>query len=334
MLARLTPSNLFAARGHIAYDLMPYSFVFESCSSSAEFYRTTDDWIGHMKESHGRTMWICETCPTNPPTFDVPVFDAISDWRDHMLSQHETKFSLPKETMALKLSERRILGKVRCPLCPRSFESRSLEEDDHIAEHMHSLALRAIPWEGNPEAIHSDDRILPDGPLVKREAEPSSGQVSTESSSTKHSSSSDRMDLDEPSLPYGEHIPDANLKKEHVWMKNFGLWKDDRLQAPGNGTPPPLSVLEAPDQLTCVSGPMSAWTRLRPSMSGDGALLSAQNFVRFQSFILPLCGGEDSCVELDTNINFQAIIVIWDSAIRGPAGHRSWTLSCPSSHQS
>ena len=41
----------------------------------------------------------------------------------------------------------KMLDPVRCPLCRDSSDFLDLEQDHHIAQHLHSFALKAIPWE-------------------------------------------------------------------------------------------------------------------------------------------------------------------------------------------
>lgn len=55
------------------------------------------------------------------------------------------------------MSERRILEMMRCPLCPHSQQLYSLEKHDHIALHLHSFALEALPGDINQDLNPLDD---------------------------------------------------------------------------------------------------------------------------------------------------------------------------------
>ena len=106
-----------------------------------------------MKQAHSVTRWICDECPLDDK-FSSPLFETVQDWHAHCSSMHKMDAMLQNHKLELKMSERKVLDVVQCPLCPRSAPI-NLEEDDHVANHLHSFSLRAIPWEGNIESDES-----------------------------------------------------------------------------------------------------------------------------------------------------------------------------------
>ncbi|KAK8070435.1 hypothetical protein PG997_010638 [Apiospora hydei] len=113
-------------RGHVAEDLSPYS---------------------HLESSHSASRWICDTCwldSDEPGQFE---FDTEKSCADHILREHDGEFEEDDLEDLTEASRRSILPPVSCPLCFDDSPALYPETDGHIAEHLHSFALQALPWE-------------------------------------------------------------------------------------------------------------------------------------------------------------------------------------------
>ncbi|KAI0184666.1 hypothetical protein EV127DRAFT_374469 [Xylaria flabelliformis] len=157
-------------RGHVAQDLCAYICVFEDCESSDEMFSSTYEWMSHMATFHSETEWVCHKCTKYPgrPEQDVSVFFQTSALlQEHFQASHPSLD--PSEYGFLVDAGKRISGiqKARCPLCRPglvTFEQDEeddnmtpppsagheigliqLEEDEHIATHIHEFALYSFP---------------------------------------------------------------------------------------------------------------------------------------------------------------------------------------------
>ncbi|KAI0543777.1 hypothetical protein F4679DRAFT_81353 [Xylaria curta] len=173
-------------RGHVAQDLCAYICVFEDCESSDEMFSSTYEWMLHMATFHSETEWVCHKCTKNPgrPEQEVSVvFPTPTLLREHFHASHPSLD--PSEYSFLVDAGKRVSGiqKVRCPLCRPglvTFEQDEeddnmtpppsagheiglvqLEEDEHIATHIHEFALHSFPSpeeevsESSPAISHS-----------------------------------------------------------------------------------------------------------------------------------------------------------------------------------
>ncbi|KAM3079616.1 hypothetical protein ACMFMG_006028 [Clarireedia jacksonii] len=140
-------------RGHIAEDLSPYMCVYADCGSADAMYVTTDEWKQHLKDSHSAPSWICDPCwfgSDNPGQFE---FKSEADWYDHTIAEHRGEFDESDLPALAEASCRTAIPPVACPLCYEDTRLLQPETDKHIAEHLHSFALQALPR----ESIGPDD---------------------------------------------------------------------------------------------------------------------------------------------------------------------------------
>ncbi|KAL7912200.1 hypothetical protein GGI35DRAFT_492155 [Trichoderma velutinum] len=140
-------------RGHVAEDLCPYVCVYTDCSKPDGMYVTTDEWKKHLKSYHKVSRWICDTCwfeSNNPVEFE---FELEEGWHDHMMTEHGGEYDDSDLPDLKEASRRTVLPPVACPLCFGNSPLLHPETDNHIAEHLHSFALQALPW----ESIGPDD---------------------------------------------------------------------------------------------------------------------------------------------------------------------------------
>ncbi|KAK8014839.1 hypothetical protein PG990_008135 [Apiospora arundinis] len=153
-------------RAHVAQDLNPYVCVFDECPTSDTLYTTTYEWMSHMTIHHAAFQFSCQICSKAPDT--PSFFEEQSEWVDHMLKEHQIGANHPDFALHLDASsEMTGIQKVRCPLCenksglttlgkgdePQEACSSlelgfvQLEEDEHIANHIHEFALQSLPWD-------------------------------------------------------------------------------------------------------------------------------------------------------------------------------------------
>ncbi|KAI8686068.1 hypothetical protein NCS55_00281300 [Fusarium keratoplasticum] len=142
-------------RGHVAQDLNPYSCIYQDCPDSHDLYATREEWIKHIRSKHNEERWVCDDCIFESDQDDEFIFDNQELWEIHMRSLH----SCPDDRLTLlcSMSKRKLVELAECPLCKRPCGHSRPDEDDHIAEHLHSWALRALPWDLNPDDEASSD---------------------------------------------------------------------------------------------------------------------------------------------------------------------------------
>ncbi|UPK96304.1 hypothetical protein LCI18_007239 [Fusarium solani-melongenae] len=142
-------------RGHVAQDLNPYSCIYQGCPDSHDLYATKEEWIKHIRSKHNEDRWVCDDCIFESDQDDEFIFDNQELWESHMRSLH----SCPDDRLTLlcSMSKRKLVELAECPLCKRPCGHSRPDEDDHVAEHLHSWALRALPWDLNPDDETSSD---------------------------------------------------------------------------------------------------------------------------------------------------------------------------------
>ncbi|KAF4447232.1 hypothetical protein F53441_9219 [Fusarium austroafricanum] len=142
-------------RGHVAQDLNPYSCIYQDCPDSHNLYATKEEWIKHLKSQHNTERWACDDCIFEGDQDDEFIFDSQEQWESHMRYRH----NCPEDRLTLlcSMSKRNLIELVQCPLCKRPCGHSRPDQDDHISEHVHSWALRALPWDLNPDDEASSD---------------------------------------------------------------------------------------------------------------------------------------------------------------------------------
>lgn len=160
-----------AYSGHIAHDLSPYTCIFRECISPYNLYSTREQWLEHMAASHSVTRWTCSQCCSDLDGDDEIAFSTASDCKSHILEKHSGSFAPEELPVLLDLSERTMIELVSCPLCLNDRNLIHLEKNDHVATHLHSFSLRALPWdfdldEGAASAGSGDSPRMPGPDLV------------------------------------------------------------------------------------------------------------------------------------------------------------------------
>jgi hypothetical protein len=101
-----------------------------------------------MSAAHSVTQWRCPECPLNFDDDDEEILFATEfEFEKHMLENHPNLFDPLDLPLWLEISERNIIEPVSCPLCLNDRNLVRLEYDEHIATHLHSFSLRALPWD-------------------------------------------------------------------------------------------------------------------------------------------------------------------------------------------
>jgi Fungal N-terminal domain of STAND proteins len=132
-------------RGHVAQDVLPYMCIYEHCETPDKMYLTSDELLTHMRSQHSVTRWVCDHCSLKSEGVQSFVFENLGEWETHMHKKHSNSFPYAQLSSLAKVSQRRMLESISCPLCPYTGVSQSTL-DDHIAQHLHGFALRCLPW--------------------------------------------------------------------------------------------------------------------------------------------------------------------------------------------
>lgn len=148
-------------RGHVRDDLLPYTCFYDPCLGNKNFFAKRADWILHLKHEHSVNRWICEDCPVLPSDPTLPTFTTVQDWASHREIVHEERLEGSELRLEARMSERMVLDPVHCPLCPHAPYKMNLEEDDHIANHLQTFALKALPWHSDKRFNADDANLFP-----------------------------------------------------------------------------------------------------------------------------------------------------------------------------
>ncbi|KAH7247834.1 hypothetical protein B0J15DRAFT_64751 [Fusarium solani] len=110
-------------------------------------YVTTLEWKKHIRERHSRAQWVCDPCWLDSESPEEFEFDTEEEWHTHTLTKHEDEVEEDDLPDLAELSQRTGVPPIACPLCYEDASLRNPETDKHLAEHLHSFALQALPWE-------------------------------------------------------------------------------------------------------------------------------------------------------------------------------------------
>jgi len=131
-------------RDHLCCDLQPYVCTYLECDEPNESYYDYDSWNMHEQRMH-RRVWVCKLA-------DKETFTEQAEYERHVRSFHPesaSKLLMPELISArestLKRSDR------ECPICLRGFVYTH-QMQHHIARHLESIALLALPPEDDIES--------------------------------------------------------------------------------------------------------------------------------------------------------------------------------------
>ncbi|RSL79565.1 hypothetical protein CEP51_007265 [Fusarium floridanum] len=134
-------------RGHVVEDLSPYVCVYENCDNADAMYVTTVEWKQHIKDAHSRARWICDPCWLGSDSHEEFEFDTQEEWHHHTLTEHGDEVDENDLSDLAELSQRTGVPPIACPLCYEGAALQHPETDKHLAEHIHSFALKSLPWD-------------------------------------------------------------------------------------------------------------------------------------------------------------------------------------------
>ncbi|OIW27242.1 hypothetical protein CONLIGDRAFT_645529 [Coniochaeta ligniaria NRRL 30616] len=137
--------NQDAWKGHVAQDILPYSCIYHDCKTPDEMYLTSEALFNHMRGQHGVVRWVCDYCNSKEAVEPAFLFNSLEDWEFHMTQRHAT-FPESRLRSLEKVSQRRVLEPLACPLCGYTAEQPHSTLDIHVAQHLHEFALRCLPW--------------------------------------------------------------------------------------------------------------------------------------------------------------------------------------------
>ncbi|KAF5962661.1 Hsp70 chaperone protein [Fusarium bulbicola] len=168
-------------RAHVAQDLCAYVCIFEDCESPDDMYTSTYEWMSHMARHHSAMEWVCTECSkhgsSSVENASIHSFKDSLDLKAHILSLHPEMDEIEVDLMVHAGNRPVGIQRVACPLCRPGLVSNAtgeedgtparpgsrveeiglvhLEEDEHIATHVHGFSLQAFPW---PRGTKNQDK--------------------------------------------------------------------------------------------------------------------------------------------------------------------------------
>ncbi|KAI0439345.1 hypothetical protein F4803DRAFT_47381 [Xylaria telfairii] len=145
-------------KAHVIQDLMPYSCFIHECETPYELYLTAENLLAHVIDKHSSVCWTCNLCSSSgqaagsSPTHTRHDFWSAEDWEDHIREFHFDRIKVAQLPVLVELSKRFVIGPLACPLCDFSTHTVDSKIDDHILQHLHEFALRALPQIYDPVA--------------------------------------------------------------------------------------------------------------------------------------------------------------------------------------
>ncbi|VUC27263.1 unnamed protein product [Clonostachys rosea] len=156
-----------AWKDHMQKDLTPYPCLVHGCAEVLTFFETRTEWKAHMETRH-YSDWIRTFAPEWYCRIDhdqLQTFPSEERWRAHMtnLDNHDPTRGRPTEAqldqLANSMNQMAPSNEFICPFCNRVPETveQILQGDndsstiannlllDHIADHLESLSLKALP---------------------------------------------------------------------------------------------------------------------------------------------------------------------------------------------
>jgi hypothetical protein len=129
-------------RAHVVHDIIPYSCIMDDCDIPDEMYLTAESLLGHMLEKHSVIRWTCDYCAYGSNDNKE---STAQEWESHIAAEHGDIIPVSQRAILAELNKRPMIGPLSCPLCQFTTESMDTKIDDHILQHLHEYALRALP---------------------------------------------------------------------------------------------------------------------------------------------------------------------------------------------
>jgi hypothetical protein len=141
---------------------MPYVCLIGNCQTPEAMFLTAEDLDTHIRREHGVRHWVCDYCSEEAGRDQIKSFDTPEDW---VLHSRDVHFKTIPVSWLQELSDMRMLIMIQpisCPLCNFSVSTMQPYIDEHILQHMHSFALRALPWATSGSEMRSVRVCVPD----------------------------------------------------------------------------------------------------------------------------------------------------------------------------
>lgn len=164
---------------HILKDIDPYVCLFEDCKENHALFKTIEEWLGHLRWQH-TIIYSCQAAG-----HEREVFDSREDLENHIRSEHPHTFTesqlpglvakgaLPAPNTLSNLNLSHSVTDFQCLMC-RNFDSQVVDVhmqttddgttpeqrlQDHILGHLESIALLALPDQGDAHRVDSNVRL-------------------------------------------------------------------------------------------------------------------------------------------------------------------------------
>ncbi|GAB1315509.1 C2H2-type domain-containing protein [Madurella fahalii] len=175
---------------HVFRDLQPYVCLSSTCPTPEQQYSRRNDWMNHMRQEHWR-FWSC-------PYGCQQTYSTAQEFQQHVEKSHRSQAAARNLDALQVLSghpdPKRARGK--CPLC-LDFHIRSDRQySSHVADHLESLALFALPHTDEDNSGHDSESSEVDGiPNVADHLEsPALPHTDTNEGSSGHDSEGSDVD--------------------------------------------------------------------------------------------------------------------------------------------
>lgn len=140
--SRFTRLTGLMYRAHVVQDIVPYSCIMDDCDIPDEMYLTVESLLGHMLEKHSVIRWTCDYCAYGSNDSKE---STAEEWESHIAAKHGDIIPVSQRAILAELNKRPMIGPLSCPLCQFTTQSMDTKIDDHILQHLHEFALRALP---------------------------------------------------------------------------------------------------------------------------------------------------------------------------------------------
>ncbi|KAK2603358.1 hypothetical protein N8I77_009822 [Diaporthe amygdali] len=164
---------------HILMDIEPFVCLFEDCKESLTFFKTSEEWLGHLRWQH-TIVYSCQAIG-----HEREVFSSSKDLEDHIRGEHPDTFTesqlpglikqgtLPAPNTFTVLNLTLSVAESKCPICcefvPRLVNAQTTDDaapditpeqrmQNHILEHLEAIALLALPDRGDRDEADSNAR--------------------------------------------------------------------------------------------------------------------------------------------------------------------------------
>ncbi|KAH7073372.1 heterokaryon incompatibility protein-domain-containing protein [Paraphoma chrysanthemicola] len=133
-------------RKHLKEDILPYTCVLPKCPKPATLFAEKSAWLDHMSNDHVASIsWVCDMCG------DTETYTTESGFIGHLTHVHKGAIAADQVALVTEMCYKRTVEKISsCPLCSWAEDADGYVTNEqlleHVAEHIHSFALRSLPW--------------------------------------------------------------------------------------------------------------------------------------------------------------------------------------------